>query len=1006
MQNAAGALHLAASAPQPDHFPRAMSDPRPDNAARNLRSHTIVQVQAPHVGAASSFMPSARTISAVVERFVERRRSDPHVTPDLFAVEIGGAFSDDERRALEACVEAEALLADEAVQLGAAPDAAPGVDVLEGTTVGDFRLLRVIGRGGSGVVYLSEQLSLGRPTAVKVLHPACASSPAWRERFLREAEALARMNHPNIVPVLAAGDDGGLLYLAMVLVEGSGLDRNIERAAAAGRCALDAAATARLGTALADALHHAHERGLVHRDIKPSNILVTRSGHPYVVDFGLARADDRSRLTRTGETVGTPLYMAPEQVDRRVGEVDARTDVFGLGLSLIEASTGWAPSLEPKHPSSPFAATRKLPRDLGTVLLRAIDPDPRRRYADAAALRDDLQRYLDGAPVQARRTGVLLRLRRWALRRPVVAAAAALLVLSTSGVGAWAWEREQTRRDQISQLRVDASLSLDRGDLERARREVAGLRERGFDVGTFDARLDLLTRKAAADRSLDAARAGVFDPRAQARNLERTRDQCDEALHFYTGRDSFEPLVLKSIAQFRQKQFPAARATGLAAAASRNIPLEGEVLAELDALGMRLLLSSIGGAVVKDVSAGEALAAIPDDKVARLRAFVVEHAKDSPELVLVAGFLLDVAGRHGEALDLYDRVLDLNPRQPLALVAKASSCLAADDLRAARDAARTAVTVAPERASSHWVLARIQWRLGQPEEALRSVDEGIARQDGSLSPWLLKAEILAATDRLEEAAAALETAATIDPDAGLPVIDRADLLTTLERWDDALAAYRGAIGKADVKAGHARGGEGKVLLQLGRHREAREALDQALAENRVLAHAWFWKSHVDLALHEPDPAADAALMALRLVQRIGPATKVEEYAAWHAQIDANAGERAAKLLRASSNDDLERAITSELRELKFDDHDLSRWLELAVREHAAGDAGAACRRLESALKRAVTFAGTPGPRVDRTTLRASLARTFEAALDHFDVAEQFAHLREADGYEAVAMSPF
>ena len=290
--------------------------------------------------------------------------------------------------------------------------------------LGGLRILRELGRGGMGIVYEAEEETLGRRVAVKVLPGHAAFDATSRKRFVREASAAARLEHPNIVPIFSVGEEGGLPYYVMPLIDGTSLDHLI----AEGRSA-DPRWVADLGRQAAQALTFAHERGVLHRDIKPANLLLDAQGTVRLTDFGLAKLADDLSLTGTGELPGTLRYLAPECL---AGEGDARADIYGLGLTLYELLVG-----EPAFPesnrarllkqvqehaiSSPRSRVPGIPRDLETIILKATAREPSERYATASALADDLGRFLDGRPIQARRPSPAGRMILWAKRNPMVA---------------------------------------------------------------------------------------------------------------------------------------------------------------------------------------------------------------------------------------------------------------------------------------------------------------------------------------------------------------------------------------------------------------------------------------------------------------------------------------------------------------------------------------------------------------------------------------------------------
>lgn len=369
----------------------------------------------------------------------------------------------------------ERLRASGLLDLGAAPD----VDGDADERFGDFLLGDVLGEGGMGIVRRAYQISLDREVALKMIRPEAALFDSSRERFAREAAAVARLAHPSIVPVHVAGDQDGVLWFAMEIVRGRSLARAIGEGLAPRR-------VLELGVQLASALSHAHGQGILHRDVKPSNVLLDEAdGRARLVDFGLHRAlaaDDEERapdrLTREGGAPGTLLYMAPEVLES--GTFDGRSEVYALGATLFEALTG-APPIRGASRSetermiraavSPPAVGRlgaDAPRDAGPVVRKALHPDPDRRYPSMDALRDDLVRALEGRPVEARPDGAVYRLSRFARREPWVVAAACALFLLTAVVPTAFWLRE---RDHTAEL--EASLRRETG-LRSVSEDLAG----------------------------------------------------------------------------------------------------------------------------------------------------------------------------------------------------------------------------------------------------------------------------------------------------------------------------------------------------------------------------------------------------------------------------------------------------------------------------------------------------------------------------------------------------
>jgi serine/threonine-protein kinase len=304
-----------------------------------------------------------------------------------------------------------------------------------------YDLLRPLGRGGMGVVYKARDRRLNREVALKVLRvPVGDPSGRGPARFLREAEATARLDHPNIVPIYEAGEAGEVLYYAMPYVEGRNLAEWLREGPLPPRRA------AELMEPVARAVHYAHSRGILHRDLKPRNILIDADGLPRVADFGLAKPlhePGGTVLTMAGAVLGTPSYMSPEQV-KDAGRVTVAGDVYGLGATLYALVTGRPPfqaatvmdtlrQVIDEEVVSPRRLNPSLDRDLETIALKCLHKDPARRYPTAEALADDLRRYLQGQPIAARPVGPVERAWRWCRQNRLAAALAVALLLALLG---------------------------------------------------------------------------------------------------------------------------------------------------------------------------------------------------------------------------------------------------------------------------------------------------------------------------------------------------------------------------------------------------------------------------------------------------------------------------------------------------------------------------------------------------------------------------------------------
>jgi tetratricopeptide (TPR) repeat protein len=365
--------------------------------------------------------------------------------------------------------------------------------------LGEYRLVRELGRGGMGVVYEAIQESLGRHVALKILPSLPLMDPAHLKRFHREARAAAQLHHPNIVTVFGTGEEQGMHYYAMQFIDGHGLDAVIRQGtdSAPGQ-KLPPARVAEIGRQVAQALAHAHGQGVLHRDIKPSNLLLDQEGTVWVTDFGLAKTagpggDAGEDITHTGDLVGTLRYMAPE---RFAGWADPRSDLYSLGLTLYELLTlrpafdapdraALIKRMTEQEPIPPRRHDPSIPRDLETIVQKAIAREPADRYQSATELADDLSRFLAGRPIAARRVRRSEQLWRWCRRNPALAgvtttavlallAAVAILAVSTfllarkEGEVAAAYAAEKQERE-----RMEANLRLALQTVHKMDTEVA-----------------------------------------------------------------------------------------------------------------------------------------------------------------------------------------------------------------------------------------------------------------------------------------------------------------------------------------------------------------------------------------------------------------------------------------------------------------------------------------------------------------------------------------------------
>lgn len=416
-------------------------------------------------------------------------------------------------------------------------------------TLGDFEIIRELGRGGMGVVYEAKQKSLNRRVALKVLSQGPGLTTRAVTRFKREAEAAARLQHTNIVPIYSTGEENRLPYYAMELIDGPSLDQVIRQMREGSSAALPRGFTdttevgppapeeppawvaetigftahatdsptesasnkasitsdsspgggdyfdnvARMLAEVAGALEHAHEHGVIHRDIKPSNLLLAPDGRLSVNDFGLARVLEQPGMTISGEFVGSPLYMSPEQITAGRLPLDHRTDIYSLGATLYEFLTLKPPfsgqqrdqifsQIIHKEPVPPRTINKRIPLDLQTICLKAMEKDPDRRYQTAANLADDLRCYVNGLAISARRTGPVGHLIRWAQRHRALSGALSAVMVLLMIAGSFGYQAhlsnrrlQEERLDRAVNEAIILAMSGDQTAAERKIREADGL---------------------------------------------------------------------------------------------------------------------------------------------------------------------------------------------------------------------------------------------------------------------------------------------------------------------------------------------------------------------------------------------------------------------------------------------------------------------------------------------------------------------------------------------------
>jgi tRNA A-37 threonylcarbamoyl transferase component Bud32/Tfp pilus assembly protein PilF len=746
--------------------------------------------------------------------------------------------------------------------------------------VAGYEVLSVLGRGGMGVVYKARQQRLKRLVALKMIRAATADEEEYQARFRAEAEAVARLRHPNVLQIYEVGEAAGLPFFALELLEGGSLQDRLRAGPLPARQAADLLAT------LARAVHAAHSAGVVHRDLKPGNVLFTTDGIPKVADFGLAKRleEPAGCQTQTGQIVGSPHYMAPEQARGDSRDVGPAADLHALGVILYELLTGRVPFqgaavletlrlVQEAEPVPPRRLQPAVPRDLDTICLKCLHKEPARRYASAALLADDLDRFLHDRPIQARATPAWERARKLARRNPAkaLAAAVALVVVLTAAGGAlWRYldgvERE--RRDQrelaekderFGRELLDAQAALGRGDWQQAR-EAAAILLTGLEP---EPRLNALKARAEAVRT-EADRALVEASRkageqAKYQRFLALRDEAFFRDAGFTGLDTeANRAALRSAAAEALKLF------GAEAPAS----LQPDEQARLREGRYELLLVLAAAA---DPRSGEAARHLAE--ASRLRAptsaYHLRRAKHLEQQGNPAGAAqARAAADRLEPSSAFDHFLTGLERY------RAGD---APGLVRAQEHFRTALLLQPDHFWAQYLLALCHLRAEAPRfgEAVAGLTACLARRSDHVWLYLLRGYAQAeaghaAADpvQLRAADADYRRAADLlgrraDPDAEyVLLVNRGALRVRQKRFAEAVRDLQGAVLRkpgqlpAYVNLSQAYAG-------LGRWAEARAQLDQAVRLRPELALPY--RARAQLA--EKQKAFAAALADLEAAAR-------------------------------------------------------------------------------------------------------------------------------------------
>jgi tetratricopeptide (TPR) repeat protein len=749
----------------------------------------------------------------------------------------------------------------------------PGTTFLPGTglpLVPGYEVEAELGHGGMGVVYQAWDLRLHRRVALKMLLAGRLAQSSLRERFLREAEAVASLRHPNIVQVYEAGDVDGHSYFTMELVDGGSLAQHIQGVPQPARKAAALMAT------LADAVRAAHQSGIVHRDLKPANILLAADGTPKVTDFGLARRrQDGDALTLSGVPLGTPSYMAPEQAQGQRDAAGPATDVYALGAILYELLTGRPPfraatavetlqQVISQESVPPSRLNDKVPRDLETICLKCLHKVPERRYAGAAELADDLRRFGEGRPIQARPVGRAERLWRWGRRNPTRAAllATALALMGLASAGAWLlYEQQAAARARQAQTNQKV-----RGVLERAH----GLLAKGWTEHDLTKLTEANTE---GNRAADIARSGgarvtvqqeaeAFREDAALRlgQAEKNRTLLEALLDVSApqetksySRNDAGRLVMLAQPSVDDQYAAAFRRWGLDVDATPEAEVVARLRQEPDVV-VQELIAGLDAWMVERRSQGRAdaewrrLFQVAEqldrsERHQRLRAWLVGDALPQAEAVtalLQAGAhwtaLWDLArGQAWQRLQMVRR--EINPQSEpvltVTLLARASTKVG--DAAGAEAVLRQAVTARPDQVVLLDALGRLLEQQGSSRltEAI-GYYRAARGQRHHLGIALSKA--LMSAGRVTEAEEVLKELARRQPDHPAPYLHLGFVLNEQKRYHEGEVACRKVIDlMPDLAEAH--NNLGYALSAQGKHLEAKAAFQTAIDLKPDLAEA-------------------------------------------------------------------------------------------------------------------------------------------------------------------------
>jgi serine/threonine-protein kinase len=741
-----------------------------------------------------------------------------------------------------------------------------------------YEVEKILGRGGMGIVFRARHLRLNRPVALKMILAGPYANPEERKRFVQEAEAVASLHHPNIVEVYDAGEIDGRPYFTMELVEGGRLSEKVNGMPQPAR------ESAALVAAIADAVHAANQKGIIHRDLTPGNILLASDGTPKVTDFGLARRlEVNSEVTVTGLPMGTPSYMAPEQARGQKSEIGPATDVYGLGAILYDLLTGRPPfraetstatiqQLLSEDAVPPARLNSRVPRDLQTICLKCLNKEPRKRYASARDLAEDLQRFQRGEPIRARPVRGLERAARWVRRRPALAGALAAGVLLASALTVtvvwWHGQRKALQATAVAYAKADLSESerlLDRGDfkassavLQRAKdrlREYVPPELRDRLSMAFD-NLELVTRLHAIrlERALVTPRALLEAPAdlLGVLTVPGTRVPADgHALGAEASSGGHYQEAFREAGIGAPGDDPAEAAARIQAS-----PVRGTLVAALDdwaACATDRDQQAWVLAVVRQADPDPWRDRVRDpatwDDPAALResADRAPVAGQSPQLLAVLGARL--RAKKLDAVRFLERAASAYPGDFWVNVEMGNALRDRSEPGEAIGYYRTALALRPETVSLRYTLGDLYLAHKRWDGAIAEFEQA-ARLDPE-NPWChnrLGFTLAWKGGHDDEAMARFREAIRLDPNLGWSHYFLAVALERKNHLDEALDEYRKAARLVPEKRAQWNREVRKLQLRLGRGAEARVTWKEELAAHPPAHDEWFGYAELSLFL--------------------------------------------------------------------------------------------------------------------------------------------------------------